>query len=276
MTDKLLILLTITAGFLGPAGARAAESPKLVQMDFNDADGVASLVNRGSADFEGYFFQGSEFYAPSSEDIGIDFSDDHAPSNSGGYSIYSAKLEGNETCEVLLGAARTEVLEALNPPGGLKVMTITAWIKVDEDTAGKHLILSNNEGNSGWEFYYDATENRLATRFGGSDFKSEPEVLTKGEWTFVGFVFDSTKVPAERLAFFTGDGKSIAERGWQATHGTELSNNTQASAIARDAGPWASDSQFKGYIDNLMISNLNETDHLTEIMTYDDAAAAER
>ena len=251
-------------------------SPRLVEMDFNQADGEPSLANRGSVDFEGLFFRGSDYFGEGINDGPIHFSTKHAPSNSGGYSIYSAKPERDEFYKVLLGMDRAEVLEALNPPGGLSKMTLTAWINVDEETSGKHMILSNNEDNSGWEFYYDATGNRLGVRFGGSDFFSESELLTKGNWTFVAFVFDGTLEVNERMAFYTGDGTTVAERGRHGTFSTMLPENTQATAIALDAKPYESNAQFKGYIDNVMIGDQNDSELLEEIMKFDDAAALKK
>ena len=250
--------------------------PRLVEMDFNQADGSASLSNRGTANFEGYFFSGADYFSSVIDEGPIHFSTNHAPSNSGGFSIRSSKPSMDEQYKVVLGMDRTEVLELLNPPEELLKMTLTAWVNVDKETSGKHVILANNEGNTGWEFYYDATENRLGFRFGGSDFFSESGLLTKGTWTFIAFVFDGTVEVKDRIRFFTGDGNAITERGRGTTFSKSLPNNSQATAIALDAGPYLSDAQFQGYIDNLMIGDQNDSELLTEIMQFDDAAALKK
>ena len=244
LTRQLFLPLALIAG--GLATASTAQAALVFQMDFNDADGNQSLLDRGTTGVTGAF-TGNATY-----------STDVASVNGGGY---SGVFDGAS------GAANFGDINALD---GLSTMTITAWINMDNaGESGSGRIVQKRDGNtSGFETYYHSTDSELEFVAKGSPVANGGGAIAFGSWTFIAMTYDSV---AQQATFYTGDGTTLTGPDTVALNKGALGSNSVSLLIGNNA---ADSRTFDGLIDNVRIYNsVEDAASLASIMTFDDAAA---
>ena len=213
----------------------------IFQMDFNDADGNQSLVDRGTTGTTGLFSGGSTY------------STTVAPNNSGGF---SGSFNGSS------GAVDFGDIDALD---GLTQMTITAWIKSDDLNTNR--IVSKRSNPDGFDLYY---HNTAPT---GLEFVGEGGVANGGgsfsasEWTWVAVTYDGTQT-TNNVTFYTGDGTTLSAGDTASLNKGALLANAQSLLIGNNS---AGSRTFDGLIDNVRIYNtVEDAASLQSIMQFDD------
>lgn len=228
--------------------AQSASAALIFQMDFNDADGNQSLLDRGTTGVTGVF-NGNATY-----------STDVASVNGGGY---SASFSGTNVDNANFGD--------INALDGLSAFTMTAWVKSSTvnsgGPSGSARIVSKRDASTGFELYYHDTDNQLefvtngSVANGGASFAGQ-------QWTWVAVTYDSV---AETATFYTGDGTTLSAGD---------SANFAQGAIAATTGDLlignynSSQRPYSGLIDNVRIyDSIEDAASLTSIMKFNDAVA---
>jgi len=227
---------------LGIFAAQPASAALVFQMDFNDAYGNESLLDRGTTSVTGTFSGGSAY------------STTYAPSNYGGY---SGSFDGSS------GAANFGDINALD---GLSTMTITAWIRMDSaGESGSGRIVQKRSGiTSGFETYYHGTDSELEFVAKGTPVANGGGSITFGDWTWIAITYDGTDA-----TFYTGDGTTLSAADTATISKGSLGSNGVSLLI----GNIAADSRtFDGLIDNVRIyDSVEDAASLTSIMQFNDA-----
>ena len=222
--------------------AQSVSAALIFQMDFNDAYGNQSLLDRGTTGVTG---TSSGNFA---------YSTTVAPSNYGGY---SGSFDGST------GAVDFGDIDALD---GLSTITITAWIRMDsagENSAGR-IVRKRDGSTSGFETYYHGADSELefvaknsVANGGGS--------ISFGEWTFIAMTYDGTDA-----TFYTGDGTTLSGPDTASLANGSLGSNSVSLLI----GNIEADSRtFDGLIDNVRIyDSIEGAASLESIMQFNDAS----
>jgi hypothetical protein len=239
------LAIALIAG--GLATASTAQADLVFQMDFNDASGSASLVDRGTTGETGAFTT-----------RGASYSTTVAPSNTGGF---SGSFNGTS------GAADFGDISALD---GLTTMTITAWIRPDGLNPGGSLgsgrIVHKRMNVDGFVFYYHDSDLEL-------EFVGEGGVTNGGgsfagqQWTWVAVTYDGTQA-TNNVTFYTGDGTKLSAGSMTSLDKGALLANRTALRIGNNR---VGTRTYSGLIDNVRIYNsVEDAASLTSIMQFDD------
>ena len=233
------LAIALIAG--GLATASTAQADLVFQMDFNDADGNQSLVDRGTTGTIGSFSGGSTY------------STDVAPSNSGGF---SGSFDGAS------GAANFGDIAALD---GLTQMTITAWIKSDDLNTNR--IVSKRSNPDGFDLYYHTTSPTGLEFVGEGGVSNGGGSFSASEWTWVAVTYDGTQT-SNNVTFYTGDGTTLSAGDTASLNKGALLANAQSLLIGNNS---AGSRTFDGLIDNVRIYNsVEDAASLQSIMQFDD------
>ena len=240
LTRQLFLAVALIAG--GLATASTAQADLVFQMDFNDADGNQSLVDRGTTGPTPGTFSG-----------GADYSATVAPSNTGGF---SGSFDGSS------GAVDFGDIAALD---GLTTMTITAWIKSDDLNTNR--IVSKRNNPDGFDLYY---HNSAPT---GLEFVGDAGVANGGgsfsasEWIWLAVTYDGTQT-TNNVTFYTGDGTTLSAGDTASLNKGALLANAKSLVIGNNN---AGSRTFDGLIDNVRIYNtVEDAASLQSIMQFDD------
>jgi len=219
----------------------SAEPNLIVHMDFNDANGVPSLVNTGTANVTGVLFNATL--------------DKNVPSvNKSGYSVRFNQPTAGCTNYVNLGD-----IDALD---GLEQLTISTWIKQDEVRSCRII----SKGYSYWDYQLSGgspiTCIELETRSAGRNIGSD--------WKYIAFTYDGT-LTTNNCVFYEGDGYTL----------TPVRTNTidKGAIMASSTSVWLGDSSqhnggraFSGWMDNVRIyDEIVSPAALAAVMAVDDS-----
>lgn len=232
-TPHLILVLCLYA-------AQSASAALIFQMDFNDADGNQSLLDRGTTGVTGSFTGGSTY------------STMVAPVNSGGY---SGSFDGSS------GAADFGDINALD---GLSTMTITAWIRMDsagQNGAGR---IVNKRSSNNFELYYHSSDSELEFVANTTPVANGGGSIGFGDWTFIAMTYDGSDA-----TFYTGDGTTLSAGDVDPTANGSLGSNSLSLLIGNHSGGART---FDGLIDNMRIyDSVEGAASLTSIMQFNDA-----
>jgi hypothetical protein len=185
------INLTLASVALLTAGALHAATP-IMEVNFNDANGDASLANYGSAAGTGSF-------------VGVtppSYSGTYAPVNAGGY---SGSFTGVADSYANFGS-----ISSMN---GLSSFTITGWVNpasTQTNTNARLLVYKGNlTQSSGIDLFISgagSASQNLALGVDGtlSYAGANLPVLASNSWTFFAVSYDGTKT-SNNLIFYVGD-----------------------------------------------------------------------
>jgi len=241
------LAIALIAG--GLATASTAQADLVFQMDFNDASGSASLVDRGTTGEAGAFTTG-----------GASYSTTVAPSNTGGF---SGSFNGAS------GAADFGDISALD---GLTTMTITAWIRPDGlnpgGPSGSGRIVHKRMNVDGFDLYYYDTAGELEfVGEGGGGVTNGGGSFAGQQWIWVAVTYDGTQA-TNNVTFYTGDGTTLSAGSMTSLDkGALLANRTSLRIGNNRVGTRT----YSGLIDNVRIYNsVEDAASLTSIMQFDD------
>ncbi|MCE5327244.1 MAG: LamG domain-containing protein [Planctomycetaceae bacterium] len=168
----LVVVLTLAAG------AQATPIP-LIEIDFNDAYGNSSLVNRGSIAVTGTFV-GNAAYSTAD-----------GPYNTAGY---GAVFDGNNDYASFANAS----VGALN---GMTQFTITAWVYLTNDAQDRRIV-TKVSGNPGFDFMIKNNDN---AKLGVDNVVVDADVhLALNTWTFVAVTYNGLITGANNVVFYSG------------------------------------------------------------------------
>ena len=221
--------------------AQPAAAALIFQMDFNDADGNQSLLDRGTTGVTGSFTGGSTY------------STTVAPVNSGGY---SGSFDGSS------GAADFGDIDALD---GLTTMTITAWIKMDSAGQNGGGRIVNKRASNNFDLYYHSTDSELEFVANTVPVANGGGSIGFGDWTFIAITYDGTDA-----TFYTGDGTTLSAGDVDPTANGSLGSNSLSLLIGNHSGGART---FDGLIDNVRIyDSIEGAASLESIMQFNDAS----
>ena len=218
---QIFVIVAITA----VCGMALAVDP-LIRVDFNDVDGNASLVNRGSVSVTGAFEGGATNSAIA------------APINEGGYS--GDFNHGNQSKVSLGNLSETEALASF---------TISAWVYLqDTPTATDHLV-GDYTHPSGFLLSID-TNRKLTTRIDGTPATSASAVVPLNSWIFVALTYDGT-LTENNVTFYTGTTPdNLTQQGV-----SSINNGTTGTTLGDLylGGYSSANTEFHGLMDNVRI-----------------------
>ncbi len=226
--------------------AQSVSAALVFQMDFNDADGNQSLLDRGTTGVTGAF-NGNATYSTTV-----------APVNYGGY---SGSFSGANVDNANFGD-----IAALD---GLSAFTMTAWVNSGTANSGgpsgSARIVSKRNGSTGFELYYHDTDNELefvangSVANGGGSFAGQ-------QWTWIAVTYDgstATFYNGDGTTLSAGDSVAFAQGAIAATTGELLIGNYNTGTRP-----------YSGLIDNVRIyDSIESAASLESIMQFNDASA---
>ncbi len=227
----LLAALTVAA-FLPAATARAG---LIVRMDFNDADGAATLVNAGSEPVT------ATLHNVTLEPVS-------PPVNRSGYSARFNQPVYSGTNYVSLGD--------INALDGLTQLTIAAWVKEEESKGSIRMI---SKGSAAWDLQLSDNTPAVCIE---SVTRYSTQALGR-LWKYLVMTYDGN-LTTNNVVFFYGDGVTLAP-----FH----TNTIDRGSISANSLPvWFGDfpntgggRSFKGWMDNVRI--YDEVVSLSELET---------
>ncbi|MBT3192965.1 MAG: LamG domain-containing protein, partial [Verrucomicrobia bacterium] len=242
MQQTTCVLAVLIAACLGVSST--AQAALVFEMDFNDAAGNQSLLDRGTTGMTGSF-AGNATYSTSV-----------APVNNGGYSGSFSGTNGDN--------ANFGDIDALD---GHTNITITAWVQSSTLNSGGPIgsarIVSKRTTSDGFDLYYHDTDDELefvangSLANGGGSFAGQ-------QWTWIAVTYDGTNA-----TFYTGDGTTVSAGDSTALAKGALVANSADLLIGNYR---TGERPFSGLIDNVRIyASVEDGTSLTNIMQFDDA-----
>ena len=236
----------------GPARA------PVVQLDFNDEAGVATLVNHGSVEVTGTF-QGS----PAA------YSSEVAPVNRSGPDGNSGSFEfvANTTAD------RNYVdLGDVDAVDSIRKLTVCTWLR----GVGVQAQSVSRLAAKGWGFEFGLSESDTVLQTFRPQLKIDSEVTNgspipiTNEWVFVAITFDGT-LGSDNVVMYNGAGTSIT--GVQTN--TITKTGTPASTISLYVGDWNGTGgarTFSGLMDNFRIyDRVLDAEEIQAVMLINDS-----
>jgi len=234
-------------------------------MDFNDANGNQSLVNRGSVSFTGQYVRQ---LLPST--VAFNYGTLGAvPSVNNGLGYAAVGATGQARGKIYLGndiTTPTRITQLDN----LAALTLTGWINPGTNTGTVNLF-DNSNANNGWRLDYNTSSNIFSFRDGSNSRNFAGSAWTTGSWQFFALVFDgSLALPADRFSLYSGDGVTLSS-AINAFGNTALgANNGNLTTIGGSTQTFENN-YFIGSLDSFRAYNTNETANLSAIMQSFDA-----
>lgn len=231
---KTFASLTCAACLLAVTSAGHAATMPVIQLDFNDAAGNQSLVNRGTVTATASFSGNAAF----ATDAG-------APPN--GPDSDAGTFDGSN------GGANFGGLDALD---GSNTATITAWIKLSSSPSDTRRIVSNQDNTDGSREGIElavTSRDRLqlirGLSGGTDDAVTSNATIGVDTWTFVAAVFSNGKDVDFYTTTTAGDVGTAVSGSMTATNAIQAS--TEDLYIGRRPG--TDQRVFPGDIDNVRI-----------------------
>jgi len=243
----------------------SSQAALLVQMDFNDANGNQSLVNRGSVSFTGQYVRQ---VLPSTTvfnygTLGA------VPSINNGLGYAAVGSTPQTRGKIYLGndiTAPSRITQLDN----LAALTVTGWINPSASNTGNVSLFDNSNGNAGWRLEYQTANNRFSFRDGSTSRDFAASAWTTGSWQFFALVFDGSLPSATRFSLYSGDGVTLSS-AINAAGNTTLGANTGNLTTIGGSTQTFTNEYLIGSLDSFRAYNTNETANLTAIMQSADA-----
>ena len=255
---------------LSPAAMAAAmaenDSPNVyvpvrgpvVQLDFNEEDGVASLVNHGTVSVTGSFHGANAAYGS-----------EVAPVNREGLDGYSGSFNFvTNTTEDRNYVDLGDVYEIDSIPK----LTVCTWLRS-----------TGNQGSSvtrmaakGGGFEFSLNRSNIALQLYRPQLKinnltADGQLIPiSNEWTFVAITFNGT-LSSDNTIYYTGSGISIDN----VSTNTIAASGTPSSSTSLFVGDWnltTGSRGFSGYLDNFRIyDRVLDADEIQSVMLVNDS-----
>lgn len=258
--------------FLLMAFASTALAQPLVELDFNNSDGDASLENRGSKSLTFEFSgvgAGSEKPSYSSTIPSV---------NAGGNSAFFNRVDpsgGNPSRQYINGGSVPEL-------DNLVSLTLTGWLYYQpyESPAPGYIFNRRENSDDAFGFFlYRNASGKFVFRAGDGGVAEFSAETPSEEWVFFAVTLDASS-STDNLKLYIGDGETLSlvhTRSYTLASGN-IGSSTAQLWIGNDA---RRERAFSGYLDNLRIYGsttdasgaIGNLSQLESIMTFNDASA---
>jgi len=256
--DEIVSPAALAAAMVADDSPNGTPRGPVVQLDFNDEEGVATLVNHGSADVTGTFQGANAAYGT-----------EVAPVNRVGPDGYSGSFEyvANTTED------RNYVdLGDVDAVDSIRKLTVCTWLRGIGVQGSSVSRLAAKE----WGFEFALSINNPALQMYDPQLKINAQwangvaVPITNEWVFVAITFDGT-LGSDNTIYYTGTDTSITK----VYTNTIAATGTPASSKLLYVGDWNGSTgsrAFNGYLDNFRIyDRVLDAEEIQSVMLINDS-----